>query len=339
MKNIKLLFIIFILVLLASPKNLLAQTSYVVQIDSLLAETFNQGNFNGNVLVAKNNQIIYSESFGYTDASKDIKLTQATRFNIGSIYKEFSAVALMMLVEEGKLTLEDSISKFIPSLPSWGREIKIKHILKYTSGLPNLKWKTINSDADILNDLINLDTLQFKPGTNYFYNNNDISVRQFIIERVSGIPFNLFVKNYIFDPAGMKSSITNPTIHSENLAIAYSNSLVNDKIETRFSGVIYVTANDLLKWDQSLKNYQFISKESTNILGQSYNGNQSALGNVEIKEEKWITHLHNGESRNFEAILYSNYLNNYTIILLGNNKNRMLFELTDALIEILESKD
>ena len=100
-----------------------------------------------------------------------------------------------------------------------------------------------------------------------------------------------------------------------------------------------MTANDLLKWDQSLKNYQFISKESTNILGQSYNGNQSALGSVEFKKGKLITHLHNGESRNFEAILYSNYLSNYTIILLGNNKNRMLFDLTDALIKILESKN
>ena len=124
MQNIKSLLIVSILFLLVSAKNLLAQTSYVDQIDSLLAKTFNQGNFNGNALVLKNNEIIYVESFGYTNASKDKKLTQATRFNIGSIYKEFSAMALMMLVVEGKLNLENSISKFIPSLPSWEKKSK-----------------------------------------------------------------------------------------------------------------------------------------------------------------------------------------------------------------------
>ena len=70
----------------------------------------------------------------------------------------------------------------------------------------------------------------------------------------------------------------------------------------------------------------------------SFNGNQSALGNAEFIDGNWVSHLHNGESRNFEAILYSNYQKNYTIILLGNDKNRKLFELTDNLIDILESK-
>ncbi|TJY37795.1 serine hydrolase domain-containing protein [Pontimicrobium aquaticum] len=293
-----------------------AHIQNTILIDSLLHNAYSLGNFNGNALIVKNNEIIYSASFGYTDASKEKEISLATRFNIGSIYKEFSAVALMVLVEGGKLNLDDSISKFILSLPSWGKKIKVKHLLQYTSGLPNLKWGTIKSDLDILNDLKNLNSLKFEPGTDYFYNNNDISVRQFIVEKVSGTPFNVFVKERLFDPIGMKTAIANPTIDTKNIALGYSNSLVNDKIEDRFTGVIYVTAHDLLKWDQSLKNYRLIDKESIKILGQSFNGNQSALGSVEFKDEKWETHLHNGESRNFEALLYSNYskgLYNYLI--------------------------
>jgi CubicO group peptidase (beta-lactamase class C family) len=339
MRNIKLQFILLMFFLSIKPNNLLGQTTNLFQVDSLLIEAFNQGSFNGNAVVVKNNEIIYSASFGYTDASKKAKLSLAVRFNIGSIYKEFSAVALMILVEEGKLSLDNSISKYIPSLPEWSRKIKIKHLLQYTSGLPNLNWDTIKSDADILNDLKNIDSLQFEPGTSYFYNNNDLSVRQFIIERVSGISFNQFVQENMFEPLGMTSSITNPTNQSENIALAFSNAFENDKIESRFSGVIYVTAHDLLKWEQSLKDFQLISKKSMNILAKSFNGHQSAIGNAEFIDGNWVSHLHNGESRNFEAILYSNYQKNYTIILLGNNKNRKLFELTDNLIDILASKD
>jgi CubicO group peptidase (beta-lactamase class C family) len=328
--------LIWLLLIALNTQPLFAQTKIETQIDSLLTQAFSNGSFNGNALVSKKDEVIYYKSFGYLDAAQDKKLTASTRFNIGSIYKEFSAVALMILVEEGKLSLEDQISTFIPSLPSWGKKIRIKHLLQYTSGLPNLNWGSIKSDSDILNDLINLDSLRFEPGTNYFYNNNDISVRQFVVENVTGMPFNAFVHRNLFDPLGMTNAITNPTNETADLAIAFSNTLENDKIESRFSGVIYVTALDLLKWDQSLRANQLITEESIKILSETFSSEQSALGNVEFTGNQWVSHLHNGESRNFEAMLYAHYLNNYTIILLGNNKNRKLFELTEAMITILE---
>ena len=97
------------------------------------------GVFNGNVLVSKNNKIIYNASFGFTDATKTNKLTTDFRFNIGSITKEFSAVALLQLKELGKLKLDDKVSKFIPELPKWASNISIKDLLEYTSGIPKCK--------------------------------------------------------------------------------------------------------------------------------------------------------------------------------------------------------
>lgn len=133
--NRHLSIIIFLLFL---TNNVFAQTEGTKQIDSLMQRSNKIGIFNGNVLISKNNKIIYNASFGYTDASKTNQLTTDYRFNIGSITKEFSAVALMQLKEQGKLKLNDKVSKFIPELPKWANEVTIKNLLQYTSGMPDV---------------------------------------------------------------------------------------------------------------------------------------------------------------------------------------------------------
>ncbi len=98
----------------------------ILQIDSLMKRSAQTGAFNGNVLVAKNNKIIYDASFGFTDASKTKKLTPDYRFHIGSITKEFTAVALMQLQEQGRLKIEDHVSRYMPEFPQWANKVTIK---------------------------------------------------------------------------------------------------------------------------------------------------------------------------------------------------------------------
>ena len=107
-------------------------------IDIFLQEQFKDGKLNGNVLVVKDGKKIYEKSFGYADGSKKTLLDENYRFNIGSIYKEFPAVAIMQLKEKNLLRTDDKISKYLTGLPEWSEKVSIKNLLQYSSGLPTI---------------------------------------------------------------------------------------------------------------------------------------------------------------------------------------------------------
>ncbi|WP_233901191.1 serine hydrolase domain-containing protein [Tenacibaculum piscium] len=298
------------------------------------------GIFNGNVLVSKNNKIIYNTSFGFTDASKTNRLTTDYRFNIGSITKEFSAVTLMQLKEQGKLKLNDKVSKFIPELPKWANEVSIKDLLQYTSGIPDVNWKSIKNDKDLFDGLMHIDKLQFKPGKDYDYNNNNIFLRHFIIERLTGMNYKMYVEKFIFQPCKMNSSVMTLFENEENIAKGFDNKLVADKTDLPITGGTYLTTTDLLKWENCLCSKKIINKKSLYEIGQQFNlpETQSALGQTKFKNKKLIEHLHDGRMGNYEALLTSNKDEKFTIILLDNNYNGKVFEISDAIISILKNQ-
>lgn len=339
MKNYKKLIPIFTILLL-SVNNVFAQTKKINQIDSLMKWSNKAGFFNGNVLVSKNNKVIYNASFGFTDATKTEKITPDYRFNIGSITKEFSAVALLQMQEKGKLKLDDKVSKFIPELPKWANEVRIKDLLQYTSGLPNVNWKKIANDKDLFEGLMLIDTLDFKPGTHYDYNNNNIFLRQFIIERLAGMPYKKYAEKFIFKPCKMNSSILTPFENEKNIARGFNNNLVPDKTDLPITGGTYLTTTDLLKWADCLHQNKIINAKSVDELGQQFDlpETQSALGQAKYKNEKLTAHLHDGRAGNYEAILVSDIGEEFTIILLDNNYNGKVFEISDAITAILKDQ-
>lgn len=151
--------------------NVFAQSKQAHEIDTVMHKAHQLGIFNGNVLVIEKGKTIYEASLGYADASKKTKLNTDYVFNIGSISKEFNAVGIMMLKEQGKLSLDDKVSKYINGLPAWADKISIKNLLQYTSGLPDIKWLVVKNDTDIFNGMKEISALMFEPGTNYAYNN------------------------------------------------------------------------------------------------------------------------------------------------------------------------
>lgn len=335
----KQLFLNFIVLLLLTI-NVFAQTKQIKQIDSLMKWSNQIGVFNGNVLVSKNNKIIYNASFGFTDATKTNKLTTDYRFNIGSITKEFSAVALMQLKEHGKLKQNDKVYKFIPQLPKWANEVTIKNLLQYTSGIPDVNWKNIKSDKDLFDGLMLIDTLDFKPGENYAYNNNNIFLRHFIVERITGMNYKTYVEKFIFQPCKMNSAVITPFENEENIAKGFNNNLVPDKTDLPITGGTYLTTTDLLKWENCLCSKKVINKNSLYEIGQQFNlpETQSALGQAKFKNKNLIAHLHDGRAGNYEAILVSDIDEKFTIILLDNNYNGKVFEISDAIIAILKNE-
>lgn len=335
----KQLFFIFTFLFLFT-NTAVAQTKKISRIHSLMKWSHRIGVFNGNVLVAKNNKIIYNASFGFTDASKTEKLTTDYRFNIGSITKEFSAAALLQLQEQGKLKTEDKVSNYIPELPAWANEVRIKDLLQYTSGIPNVNWKKIKNDRDLFEGLKLIDTLDFRAGTHYDYNNNNIFLRQFIVERITGIPFKNYAEKFIFTPCKMSTSVMTPFENEEKIAGGFNNDSVADKADLPITGGTYLTAEDLLKWADCLYCLRIINAGSLFELGQAFNlpETQSSLGEAKFKNGKLTKHLHDGRAGNYEAILVSDLNEKLTIILLGNNHNGKLFEISDAIKAILKNE-
>ncbi|PKF73882.1 serine hydrolase domain-containing protein [Chryseobacterium sp. PMSZPI] len=127
-------------------------SAYAGKIDSVMTKAYERGLFNGNVLVVKNNTIIYKKSFGFTDETKQTELNNKSIFNPGSIAKEFDAVSIMILVERGLLNLDDPIPKFNLGLPKWSEKVTIRHLINYASGIPKRSiYRAIRKES--LNDV------------------------------------------------------------------------------------------------------------------------------------------------------------------------------------------
>lgn len=314
-----------------------AQSSAITQIDDLMKAYSQKGTLNGNILVAKNNIIIYNQSFGFVDELNTEKLTLKHRFNIGSITKEFSAVALMQLQEQGKLKLTDKVSKFLPDLGSWANEVSISHLLTYTSGIPNVIWKKVTTDDDLFNGLLQINSLDFEPGKKYDYNNNNIFLRQFIVNRITGIPFKTYAEKLIFKPCEMNSAMLTPFTNEKMIAKGFSNNMVQDKPDLPFTGGTYLTTTDLLKWTKCLHSENIINKKSLFELGQQFDQEetQSALGQAKYKDGTLTGHSHHGRAGSYEALLVSDLDKKFTIILLTNNYGGKVSEISKSISNIL----
>ncbi|URZ02209.1 serine hydrolase domain-containing protein [Clostridium felsineum] len=170
-----------------------------------------QKKFSGSVLLSKNNEIIFNESYGYSNKEKGIKNTPQTKFMIGSMTKAITALCIMQLSEKGMLSTKQTIDDYIPGLYK-GQGITIHHLLTHTSGIPNhlmlkkqIKWGERHTPQEIL-QIVKSYKLKFPVGKKWSYNNTNYLILGLIIEMVSGMNYHQYVKNNIFIPAKMDNS-------------------------------------------------------------------------------------------------------------------------------------
>jgi|TARA_R110002072_G_scaffold192107_9_gene348882 CubicO group peptidase (beta-lactamase class C family) len=305
-------------------------------IDSLMKVSYKRGVFNGNILVAKNNKVIYQNEIGYTDGSKLNMLNRNSIFNIGSIGKEFNAVAIMILKEQGLLHLEDKLSKFDLQLPNWANKVTIKHLLQYSSGLPKVKWNSVKNDKDIYTNIKSIDNLMFEPGSDYLYSNNNVFLQRRIVEKISGMSFNDFIQENILIPSKMSDAIIDATSKNAQLVTSFNNDLVNDSSsDIEFSGWVFPSISDLFNWVNSLHSGKIISKESLMLLFDSFSKNsESALGKGVFKNNELMIYQHQGSSFNYESLIHYNLKEDLMVILMTNNKNLKLRYIVEAIENI-----
>jgi CubicO group peptidase (beta-lactamase class C family) len=316
-----------------------AQQNKAAEIDSLMHRANRLGLFNGNILVADNNKVIYKAAIGFTDASKQTRLTVQYRFHIGSIAKEFDAVGIMILKEQGKLNLDDKVAKYFPQLPAWANKITIMNLLQYTSGLPDVKWNTVKTDADNFEDLKKIEKLDFEPGSNYAYNNNNVFLRRRIIEKITGLSFKQFVEQKELKPCGMSTALVDPTESDLLVAKAYNNDGKQDAMFYPISGWTAVTLADFYKWAQFIENFKLITPESTRQISTPFApNNQTGLGMGSMDGNKLVNHIHDGSSLNYQALMVTYLPKGRTIILMSNNKQGNVYSFNTAIQAILDGK-
>jgi len=333
MKLIK--YVLLLLMIAFASTNSKAQTDKIKQIDALMNEAHKLGTFNGNVLVAEKGTIIYQAAIGFADGAKSKNLTPALRFDIGSISKEFNGVGIMLLKEQGKLQLDDKITKYLPDLPKWAEKIQIKNLIQYTSGLPVGK---ATSDEEYRSELAKLEKLEFEPGKAFIYSNSNVYLQKRIIERISGFSYKEFAEKNILTPCKMTSALIDVPTGDPSMAKSFDNNFVESKYAQQSSGWVRLTINDLYLWTKCLNSYQIIKESSFRELAAGFGDSETSLGSTKFENNKLTIHQHHGSNYNYEAIMFSNLTDDLTIILMTNNQNFKVHALRDAIVAILNGK-
>jgi CubicO group peptidase (beta-lactamase class C family) len=188
------------------------------KIDAVMSEVYQPGQPGAAIIVRKNGQTVIRKGYGLADLELQVPVEPDMVFRLGSITKQFTAVSILILAQEGRLGLQDEITKFLPDYPTQGRKITIEHLLTHTSGIQSYTdmaewlplWRKDFSVKELV-DLFKDKPMQFEPGESWAYNNSGYVLLGAIIEKVSGKTYEAFVDGHIFKPLGMKSSFYGST--------------------------------------------------------------------------------------------------------------------------------
>ena len=284
------------------------------KMDSLLKRINKRHDFNGAILIAKNEKIVYSNQIGIADFKKKVPLHKESIFQLASVSKQFTAAAIMLLTERDKIKLTDTVNVYFPDFPY--KNVTIKNLLNHTSGLPKYFWVAehkwseekapINSEMMELLETSNVQRF-FKPGRNFDYSNTGYFVLASIVEKVSGISFSAFLKSNIFEPLQMKNSyvysfendsIRKNQLNGYRLHRGWRHIKIRGSVNDAIVGDknVYTTAEDLYRWTQGLNTGRLLTKESLELMyskGETVYGREVPYGfgfRIATKGQKSIYH-------------------------------------------------
>jgi CubicO group peptidase (beta-lactamase class C family) len=238
------------------------------RVEEYMAARVKRDHFSGSVLIARDGKVLFSRGYGMANLELDVPNTPRTKFRLGSITKQFTAAAILVLQQQGKLSVQDRIRKHLPDAPKAWDEITIHHLLTHTSGIPNytsypefLKTLPVPVTLKELIAKFRDKPLDFKPGEKFRYSNSGYVVLGQIIENVAGQSYASFLQAAVLGPAGMKDTGYDSAVaivkhrasgYTRRLGILLTNSDYVDMSIPHAAGALYSTVEDLLKWDQAL---------------------------------------------------------------------------------------
>ncbi|WP_338873855.1 serine hydrolase domain-containing protein [Spirosoma sp. SC4-14] len=342
----------FLFIACSRPKNR-TTLSLDDKLNSLFASV---PDFSGVVLIADKGQPIYQKAFGFKNVETNDPMTASSIFELASVSKQFTAMTIMMLKEEGKLAYDDLIEKYIPGLPYPG--ITIRHLLNHTSGLPDYQdvmdkhWdkSKVASNTDNIAYLIQYHPAAlFEPGAKYEYSNTGYMLLASITEKASGQDFIEFCRKRIFKPVGMSHTdirtldekVKLPEMAWGYMYVPEKKRYVRADSFPQFNYAIWLgnrkgpgrissTANDLLKWDRALYTNMLVKQQTLTdafMAAKLNNGTLSPYGfgwELEKSEKLGKVVRHSGDNPGYKTQLIRYIDADRTVILLCNNAHENL---------------
>jgi CubicO group peptidase (beta-lactamase class C family) len=257
----------------------------VDQIDAIFSGAIQPGQPGAAVLVKKDGTILFAKGYGERELPTQAKIGPQTNFRLASFTKQFTAMAILLLVHDGKLHYDDRLTDIFLDFPPYGKSITIRHLLTHTSGLPDYedlmekeekakgpRWSPEHQiqDEQVLSLLEKQPAGKFAAGTSWAYSNSGYVVLGLVVRKVSGMPYRDFLQKRIFTPVGMNHSIVYQKGINEVTDRAFGHSKENDRfVETDQSstsatlgdGGVYSNLEDLAKWDDALEKHPLLSEK------------------------------------------------------------------------------
>jgi CubicO group peptidase (beta-lactamase class C family) len=301
-------------------------------IDTLLVRY--QGDVPGaSVLVVKDGETVFARSYGYADLESRTRATPQTNYRLASVTKQFTAAAILLLAEDGRLSIDDTVQRWLPSLPQ--HDITIRQLLSHTSGLIDYEdvmpadTKEPLHDADVLRLLEGQDRTYFAPGTSYRYSNSGYALLALIVGKASGQDFAAFLRERIFEPLGMKNTVAFEDGISSVAKRAYGYSEIDgrwQRTDQSFTsavlgdGGIYSSIEDLAKWNAALDDARLLSDASRTLAFSPHTTTDET--DVEHYGFGWRlnrgTQWHSGETIGFRNAIVRWPAQKLTVVVLSN---------------------
>ncbi len=276
--------------------------------------------FMGTVLVARGGEVLYSKGFGSADLEWNIPNAPNTKFRLGSVTKQFTAASILLLEERGKLSVNDPVKKYMPDAPAAWDQVTIMHLLTHTSGIPNFtgfpdypKLEPFPTTTAQLVARFRDKPLDFDPGTKWSYSNSGYVLLTYLLEKVSGVSYEAFVRENIFTPLGMKD--TGVDSNAQVIPRRASGYVFKDgKFENagfinmtvpQGAGALYSTTEDLLKWEQGLYGGKLLRPASVEKMTTPFKDNYAfGVGVQTVGGHKKISHSGGIEGFNTDLSYY-----------------------------------
>ncbi|MBD3217809.1 MAG: serine hydrolase [candidate division Zixibacteria bacterium] len=330
----------------ALPDKKFSQDEMIEFLDKYIEELAADDKFSGTVLIAKDGVPFYKKVYGEACKRYNVPNKLDTKFNLGSMNKMFTGVAIMQLVEQDKISLDDKVGKYLPDIPNTqiAEKVTVHHLLTHTSGMQDYWDEMFDTSfwelktVDGLASLIFEDSLLFEPGSDFHYSNSGPIVLGMIIEKVSGISYYDYIKKNIYEPAGMINSgcfeVDTPV---PNLAIGYTrmnydgtmlpeeilhNNLFLHAVKGGPAGGGYSTVEDLLAFDQALRHNKLMSKESFELMSTGKTERRPGTSYACLIQDQMVNgHRivgHGGGAPGINAMLDMYMNSGYTVAVMAN---------------------
>ncbi len=332
----------------------------VTEIDRVLQSRFDAKDFNGAVLVARNGRVIYQRGFGFANLEWRIPNDPRTKFELGSITKQFTALLVLQFVNEGKIRLQGHLSDYLPYYrKDTGGKVTVHHLLSHTSGVPNFTQAPgFLEGADSRRRYTVQDfalqrcsgDLQFEPGTRFAYSNSGYFLLGAVLEQVSGETYESLLQKRIFTPLNMKDSgyahtetvLPNRAAGYERSAEGLRNARYYDMSIPFAAGALYSTAMDLYLWDQALYTERLLPARLRDLLFTPNLENYGyGWGILKPAEGAPYAHesipMHGGAIFGFQSVIQRIPAHKELIVLLDNTDSPKLLDIALEIRRLLSA--